>query len=38
MVRTQSVEIDEYLDAAERQDLDADIAPYVAGEDPFAHH
>jgi uncharacterized protein (DUF305 family) len=38
MVRTQSVEINEYRDAAERQGLDADIAPYVAGEDPFAHH
>jgi uncharacterized protein (DUF305 family) len=38
MVAIQSVEINEYRDTAQRQDLDADIEPYVAGEDPFAHH
>ena len=37
MVAIQGVEINEYRDTAERQGLDADIAPYVAGEDPFTH-
>ena len=37
LVAIQSVEINEYRDTALREGLDADIEPYVAGEDPFAH-
>lgn len=36
MVATQGVEINEYRATAVRLGLDADIEPYVAGEDPFA--
>ena len=38
MVAIQGVEINEYRDTAEREDLDADIDAYVAGDDPFAHN
>lgn len=37
MVATQGVEINEYRATAARLGLDADIDPFVAGEDPFAH-
>ena len=37
MISMQSVEINEYRATAQREGLDADIDPYVVGEDPFAH-
>jgi uncharacterized protein (DUF305 family) len=37
MAPLQAMEINEFRDTAEREGLDAEITPHVAGEDPFAH-